>query len=92
MRKKRKATFDAPDLLALADRTVRLDSTEILNAMDVTLSSLCRYIPEYRRTMQNEYLGEIDLAAQALYVMSQELAERVGEKPSVKPARQSRRY
>jgi hypothetical protein len=79
-------------LIALAERAVKLDSSEILNAMDVTLSNLCLFIPEYRKTMFNEYLGEIDLASQAIYVMARELSNRVGEKPSVKPARQSRRY
>ena len=91
-RKQKSPTFDAPDLVALAERSVRLDNGEILDALDVTLSSLCKYVPEYRRTKEKDFLGEIDLAAQAIYVMAKELSIRAGEVPSTKPTRQSRHY
>ena len=91
-RKKKTPAFEAPDLIDLAERAVRLDNSEILDALDVTLSSLCKYIPEFRRTKEKDYLGEIDLAAQAIYVMAKELATRAGDRPTSQPARQIRRY
>ena len=91
-KKRQNPNFEGPDFADLAVRCSKLDSGELLNALDVTLSSLCKYIPEYRRTMENEYLGEIDLAAQAIYAMARELSVRVGERPQVRPARQAREY
>lgn len=91
-KKKLRPELDAPDVLDLAERANRLDSGEILNHMDTTLSLLCKYVPEYRATKDSRYLGEIDLAAQAIYVMARELSTRVGELPSTKPARQHGRH
>lgn len=91
-RKKPKPTLDGPDVLDLADRAIRLDSGEILDAMDTTLSALCKYVSEYRHTKESAYLGEIDLAAQAIYAMARELSIRVGEVPSTQPARQHGRH
>jgi len=91
-RKRGSATFDAPDLADLASRALGLDNGAIIDAMDITLSNLCRYLPAYRQTKDLDYLGEIDLAAQALYVMAKELATRRGDRPTGTPARQNRPY
>jgi hypothetical protein len=88
-RKKSRPKLDTPDLLDLAERSTRLDNGEMLDAMDITLSNLCRYLPEFRRTRQADYLGEISMAAQALYVMAEEMATRAGARASEKPTRQT---
>jgi len=91
-RHKNQPGFDAPDLLAMAHRVTGLDNPEILDAMDTTLSNLCRYVADFRHTRDNDYLGEIGLGAQALYTMSTELAARRGAAVSTTPTRQVRGY
>lgn len=89
-RKNRRPPFEAPDLVALAERATRLDNHEIFTAVDTTLSNLGRYVSEYRQTMNSDYLGELMLGAQALYVMAAELSVRRGEPPAGTPTRQPR--
>jgi hypothetical protein len=91
-RKFKRPKLEAPDLLALADRATRLDNGEILDAVDTTLSSLCRYVPEFRRTRQSDYLAEISLASQALYVMAEEMLTRAGARAPEEPVRRSRSF
>jgi hypothetical protein len=86
----RRPKLETPDLLDLADRTTKLDNGEILDALDITLSSICRYVPEFRRTRDSDYLGEISMAAQAIYVMAEEMATRAGHKAPDQPTRQRR--
>jgi hypothetical protein len=92
MRKRRKKApeFDAPDLLALAERVTRLGNNEIIEQLDITLATLNRYVPEFRRTRDADYLGEIGLGAQALYVMAKELGVRQGDLLPERPTRQVR--
>lgn len=88
--KKSRPKLDTPDLLDLADRATKLDNPEIIDQMDTTLSNLCRYLPEFRRTRQGDYLAEISMAAQALYVMAEEMATRAGIRATEEPVRRSR--
>ena len=91
MSRRSKRKLDAPDLRALADRVHKLDISECVDAMDITLSTLCKYIPEYRRTKDFYLLNEIGMAAEAIYVMAHEIETRreVG-RPLIKPTRQSK--
>jgi hypothetical protein len=82
--------LDTPDLTALADRAVKLDNDEILSTLDTTLSALTRYLPEFRRTRDSAYLGEMSMAAQAIYVMVEEMATRAGARAPTQPTRQLR--
>ena len=91
MKRRSRPKLDTPDLLDLADRATRLDNGEILDTLDITLSNLCRYLPEFRRTRQTDYLGEMSMAAQAIYVMVEEMATRAGARAIDEPVRRSAR-
>lgn len=91
-KKFKRPKLETPDLLDLADRATKLDNSEILNALDITLSNICRYVPEFRRTRQSDYLAEISMGAQAIYVMVEEMATRAGARASEEPTRRSRSY
>ena len=80
--------FDAPDLMALADRATRLDSPQLWEALDTTINNLGRYMTEYRQHRNGDFLGEMMLGAQAVYSMAAEESSRIGEPPSQKPTRQ----
>lgn len=85
--KLKRPKLETPDLLDLADRATRLDNGEIIDALDVTLSNLCRYVPEFRRTRQADYMAEVALGAQALYVMAEEILTRSGMRATDEPTR-----
>lgn len=89
--KKRRKNLEAPDLPALADRAATLGSDEVLDAIDLTLNTMTRYVVEYRRTKLIDLLGETKLSAEAMYVLANELMQRAGavDRP-VAPSRQSR--
>jgi hypothetical protein len=93
MRKRKKAApeFEAPDLLGLAQRVTRLGNNEIVDQLDVTLGTLIRYIQEWRHSRDADYLGEIALGAQAIYVIAKELGVRQGELLPTQPTRQIKR-
>ena len=91
-RRKQLPEFEAPDLAALAERAVRLDNGEIHSALETTVSTLDRYVYEYRRANDPDFLSEMLLSAQAVYVMAHELLVRRGEAPSTAPARQVKRF
>lgn len=96
MRKKKlrqaEKSFEAPDLAALAERAVRLDSPELHNALETTIVNMGRYMSEYRQQRNGDFLGELMIGAQAVYVMAAEESTRIGEPPSQKPTRQLRHY
>ena len=82
--------FDAPYLQDLARRSVRLDNEELIRTLDTCMSTLNRYALEYSRTKDVDYLGEIQLTAQSVYVVAAELDARRGNRPAVAPARQTK--
>ena len=90
MRLKKRKPLDVPELSGFADRVNKLDNSEIVDAMDTTLSTLCKYVPEYRRTKDFYLLNEIELAAQAIYVMAHEIEVRRenGQPSTIKSTRQ----
>jgi hypothetical protein len=53
-------------------------------------ANLNKYFTEYRRSRETDFLGEMSLCAEALYVMTEELATRAGAASPItaKPARQ----
>lgn len=83
-------SLETPDLLDLAHRAKGLDNGEILDAVDITLSNLGRFTSEFRRSRESDYLGEISMGAQALYVMAEEMATRAGFMAPTTPTRQRR--
>jgi hypothetical protein len=89
-KRKSRPKLETPDLIDLADRATKLDNGEILDAVDITLSNLCKYVPEFRRTRDSDFLGEISMGAQALYVMAEEMATRAGARAPERPTRQRR--
>jgi len=91
LKRKKRPGFEAPDLLALAARANRLDNGEILDQLDTTVSTVNQYTTGYRQTKDLLYLKELALAAQAVYVMAEEMLTRAGEPgsiPTAPPARQ----
>lgn len=76
--KKLEKSFEAPDLLALARRANTQDSPALFDAVETTLSNASRYFSEYRQTHDADYLAELGLAGQALFVMANELSLRAG--------------
>lgn len=90
MRKsKRRPSLETPDLLDLADRATRLDNGEILDALDITISNIGRYASEFRHSRNTDFLAEMSMAAQAVYVMVEEMATRAGQRASKEPVRRS---
>jgi hypothetical protein len=90
---KNRPKVKSPDLTALAQRAVGLDNPEIMNALDVSISNLGRYISEFRQDQgprANDYLAEADLAAVAVSVLLNELIARREGRPEVRqPVRQT---
>lgn len=99
MRRRRKEV-DPLNSAELLRRASKLDSDDLLESMETTLNNLCRYMIDYRRERRVEYLGEIKMTAEGIFVMAGELDRRkqisqevMGGPPPQKPiapARQSR--
>ena len=75
-KRKYRRKLEAPDVIDLAERARGLDQSSVLDMMDVTVSNLNQYIREYRQTRNIDYLGELNLSAQAIYAMANELLLR----------------
>lgn len=72
--KRRRVRHLPPD--DLIRRVAKLSNQELIDNLDVTLSSITRYVPEYRRTGAQTLLVEISLLAEALYVLADVLKDR----------------
>lgn len=93
MRLRKKAPFEGPDFEALIKRANVMDASGVLEAFEVSLSSITRYVSEYRRTRDPSLLEELKMSAEAFYVLADTLAARTdGYDRTVAPARQTRRY
>jgi hypothetical protein len=77
-RRKLESDFEAPDLVALARRATTLDSSVLYDALETTLSNAGNYFRSYRQTHEPDYLAELGLAGQAIFVMANELSLRAG--------------
>lgn len=75
----------------LTQRAELLDTNEIIDAIDLSLSALCRYVPIYRQTKDIDCLSEIKLSTESVFVMTNELLSRHSAVSEVTPARQLRR-
>lgn len=92
LRRKVKSSFTGPNFEVLFRRIQKIGSDEALDQIDQTVSVLCKYVPEYRRAKNPEILGEVKLAAEALYVLAAELESRQGVTSEIAPARQRGHY
>ena len=91
-RRRKKPDYDFPDAVALAERANRMDTLEILETLDATVGNLNRYLPEFRRTRDGDFLGEIALCAEAIYCMAKELGVRQGDLIPTQPTRQTKNF
>ena len=89
-KKKAKTGFDGPDFAVLTQRAQSLETGELIDALENSISAVNRYISEYRRTRDATLLEELKMSAEAFYVMADVLAERSGDAYGnpVAPARQ----
>lgn len=90
MRKsKKQEALNAEEFLG---RVSHLGSDEILEAMETSLNTLCRYVIDYRREKLPVYLGEISMHSGAITLLAQELEKRQSNviDTKVAPARQAR--
>lgn len=73
-------------------RVQTLGESDLLEAMETTLNSLCRHVIDYRRERLEVYIPEILMNADAISGMAAEMARRKGQQPIVPiaPARQVR--
>jgi len=66
--------------------------SDVLEAFEISLSSITRYVGEYRRTRDPVLLEELKMSAEAFYVLADTLASRTDAYDNpVAPARQSKR-
>jgi hypothetical protein len=80
-KKKQPRKFEGTHVDTLVRRLQHMDKSEILDTLDTTLSVVCRYVPEYRRTRNNDLLAEAQLSLEAMYVMTTELLRRLEPPP-----------
>lgn len=93
LRSKKKAKpFEGPDFDVLIQRAQILGTSEAVEALEVSLNSISRYVSEYRRTRDVTLLEEMKMSAEAFYVLADELAGRHIDGYDVAPARQRREH
>lgn len=90
--RKTRAAFEGPDFDALIKRTKSLGTEEILEALDLTVSTLGRYVSEYRKGRDVYILDEMRMWAETLYVTAEELKSRKESVSDIAPARQRGRH
>jgi hypothetical protein len=72
-------------------RAKTLDDSELLEHIEIFLSNMCRYVPEYRKKKDALFLKEMEICSRSMLRMTEELLSRIEtEPPAVKPARHVR--
>jgi hypothetical protein len=72
-------------------RAKTLDDAELLEHVEIFLSNMCRYVPEYRKKKDPLFLKEMQICSRSMLRMTEELLSRIDpEPPAVKPARHVR--
>jgi hypothetical protein len=93
LRKRKAAPFEGPDYDTLIKRAQSMDASQVIEAMEISLSSITRYVGAYRATRDATLLEELKMSAQAFYVLADTLVGREdGYGNPVAPAKQVRRY
>jgi hypothetical protein len=72
-RDRRKRLQAAGDLI---ERVNKLDNRELVDTLDLLLSNMTYYVPEYRRTGNQTLLVEISLLAETMYALCDVLKDR----------------